>query len=278
VGLLEDYALNGAGFYAVFVALVPTGFAGMMNELQHNPTPDGVSPADHVWFLRIALTTVLVLCLILVGREISTKNPRQFFVVDVGTRLANLVNKCFLVLTALGLLGFLALVMWQVWSEPAAEVRMEGIALGPVQLSIHDLAAIFMITSLAVAVLTNTWPFFRYKDLRASGRFFYGVIFLLMSIGILLPVLVARAVAPHHKVIFIEWWEISLFAVYWGLETWRVTRLQMTREANPNQPDPGHAEPGPLREPHRTTTGPIRQVFEQHQGETPEPSDAALTG
>ena len=26
VGLLEDYALNGAGFYAVFVALVPTGF------------------------------------------------------------------------------------------------------------------------------------------------------------------------------------------------------------------------------------------------------------
>ena len=39
VGLLEDYALNGAGFYAVFVALVPTGFGGLMDELQRNPTP-----------------------------------------------------------------------------------------------------------------------------------------------------------------------------------------------------------------------------------------------
>ena len=68
VGLLEDYALNGAGFYAVFVALVPTGFGELMDELQRNPTPDGVSPADHVWFLRIALTSVLVLCLVLVVR------------------------------------------------------------------------------------------------------------------------------------------------------------------------------------------------------------------
>ena len=52
-------------------------------------------------------------------------------------------------MTALLLAGFLALAMWQLWSGPAAEVRMEGIALGPVQLSIHDLAAIFMIASLA---------------------------------------------------------------------------------------------------------------------------------
>jgi hypothetical protein len=42
VGLLEDYALNGAGFYAVFVALVPTGFGELMDELQRNPTPDGL--------------------------------------------------------------------------------------------------------------------------------------------------------------------------------------------------------------------------------------------
>ena len=38
VGLLEDYALNGAGFYA----LVPTGFGELMDELQRNPTPDGL--------------------------------------------------------------------------------------------------------------------------------------------------------------------------------------------------------------------------------------------
>lgn len=43
VGLLEDYALNGAGVYAVFVALVPTGFAGLMNELRQTRSPAGLS-------------------------------------------------------------------------------------------------------------------------------------------------------------------------------------------------------------------------------------------
>jgi hypothetical protein len=131
VGLLEDYALNGAGFYALFVALVPTGFAELMNELQQNPTPDGVEPADHVWFLRIALTSVLVLCLVLVVREVATGNLRQLFTVDVGSRLANWVNRCFLLLTALVLAGFLALAMWQLWSGPAAEVRMGASRWGP---------------------------------------------------------------------------------------------------------------------------------------------------
>ena len=121
---------------------------------------------------------------------------QQLFTVDVGSTLANQVNRWFLLLTALLLGGFLALAMWQLWLRPAAEVRMEGIALGPVQFSIHDLAAIFMIASLAVAVLTNTWPFFVFRDLWPSGRFFYGVIFLLMSFGIAVPVLVARGSLP----------------------------------------------------------------------------------
>jgi hypothetical protein len=250
VGLLEDYALNGAGFYAVFVALVPTGFGELMDELQRNPTPDGLSPADHVWFLRIALTSVLVLCLVLVVREVRTGKVGQLFV-DVGSTLANQVNRWFLLLTALLLVGFLVLAMWQLWSGPAAEVRMEGIALGPVQLSIHDLAAIFLIASLAVAVLTNTWPFYvlRLKDLWRSGRFFYGVIFLLMSFGIAVPLLVARIFAPDHKVIFIEWWEIALFAIFWGLETRRLARI---RDEKLEEPDPDR---GPLREPYRTTVG-----------------------
>jgi hypothetical protein len=147
------------------------------------------------------------------------------------------------------LAGFLALAMWQLWSGPAAEVQMEGIALGPVQLSIHDLAAIFMIASLAVAVLTNTWPFYVFRDLWPSGRFFYGVIFLLMTIGIAVPLLVARAFAPEHVVIFIEWWEIALFAVFWGLETRRVARLR------DNKVEKRHPDRGPLKEPYRTTVG-----------------------
>ena len=123
-------------------------------------------------------------CLVLVVREVRTGKLRQLFV-DVGSPLATWVNRSFLLLTAVLLVGFLALAMWQLWLRPAAEVRMEGIALGPVQLSIHDLAAILMIASLAVAVLTNTWPFYvwRLKDLWRSGRFFYGAIFLLIVLA-----------------------------------------------------------------------------------------------
>lgn len=244
-GLLEDYALNGAGFYAVFVALVPTGFGTLMDGLQLNPTPDGVSPADHVWFLRIALTSVLVLCVVLVVREILMGKLRQLFV-DVGGALATQVNLWFLLLTAVLLVGFLTLAMWQLWAGPAAEVRMQGIALGPVRLSIHDLAAIFMILSLAVSVLTNTWPFHKFGTLRESGRVFYGVIFLLMSAGVVVPVLVARVFAPEHVVIFIEWWEIALFAIFWGLETLRVAR-RGEKGAVKAEPDGGI-----LREPART--------------------------
>lgn len=246
--LLEDYALNGAGFYAVFVALVPAGFADLVSELQRNPAAGGIDPADYVWFLRTALTSVLVLCGVLVGREIAAGNLKRLFAVDVNSRLARIVNRCFLVLTALMLLGFLALAMWQLWGRPAAEVRMEGIVLGPVHLAVHDLAAIFLIASLAVAVLTNTWPFFARRDLWPSGRFFYLVIFVLMSIGMIVPWLVSRVFAPDHAVIFIEWWEIALFAVFWGLETRRVGRLR-ANTVESRRPS------GPLRELRRTAVG-----------------------
>ena len=108
----------------------------------------------------------------------------------------------------------------------------------PSSFSIDDLAAISMIASLPVAVLTNTWPFFVFRDLWPSGRFFYGVIFLLMSLGIIVPVLAAGVFAPDHVVIFIEWWEIALFAVFWGLEIRRVARL---RDNKVEKPDPNSA-------------------------------------
>jgi hypothetical protein len=87
------------------------------------------------------------------------------------------------------------------------------------------------------------------KDLWRSGRFFYGVIFLLMSVGIAVPLLVARIFAPDHKVIFIEWWEIALFAIFWGLETRRLGRI---RDEKLEESDPGR---GPLKEPYRTKDG-----------------------
>lgn len=228
VGLLEDYTLNGAGFYAVFVALVPTGFAG---------------PPDHVWSLRVALTTVVLMCVFLFWREFRSGNLRQL-VAPGGSRLSVLLTRAFVVLTLLLLAGFLALAVRQLWFVPADEVTMEGLRLEPVQLTIHDLAAIFLICSLAVAVLTNTWPFYRFADLRESARRAYLVIFVLMVLGPLLMWGLSALVAPGHLVILLEWWEIGLFATFWALETRRIARVR-ARSAVPLPPA------GPLHEPQR---------------------------
>lgn len=248
VGLLEDYALNGAGFYAVFVALVPTGFAELMDDLRANPSPDGLTVADHVWFLRIALTSVLVLCVVLFAREISTGNLGRLFASATGRPRVDAVNRVFVAVTMLTLLGFLVLAMQQLWLVPADEVTMDGVGLGPVRLRIHDLAAIFLIASLAVAVLTNTWPFFRLADLRTSGRSAYLAIVVLMALGPLVAWAVARLLAPGHWVILLEWWEIGLFALFWLLETRRVARLH---RGSLVEPAPDRLQRPPLEEPQR---------------------------
>lgn len=249
-GLLEDYTLNGAGFYALFVALVPTGFAEMMDELRATPSPDGLTVADHVWFLRIALTSVLLLCVALFAREIGSGSLARLFTPRTGTALADTVNRAFVVLTMVLLLGFLVLAMRQLWLVPAEQVTMEGLSLGAVQLRIHDLAAIFLIASLVVAVMTNTWPFYRLADLRSSGRLAYLVIVVLMVLGPLVAAGVARLLAPGHWVILLEWWEIALFALFWWLETRRIARAR--GHGRPVEPESG---PGLLREPRRAVTG-----------------------
>ncbi len=243
VGLLEDYTLNGAGFYAVFVAFVPTGFAGMMDELAGGRSPDALGVADHVWFLRITLTSVLALCVLLFARELRIGNLTRLFRSETGRRLADLVNRGFVVLTLAVLVAFLVLVMRQLWLVPAAEVRLPGVVLGPVQLTVHDLAAICLLCSLAVAVLTNTWPFYRLADLRRSGRRAYLAIFVLMVLGPLVAWGLAALLAPGHLVILLEWWEIALFAVFWALETRRIVRL---RRGHILVPAP---DQGPLRQP-----------------------------
>lgn len=242
VGLLEDYTLNGAGFYAVFVAFVPTGFAGLMDELGREPSPDGLGVVDHVWFLRITLTCVLVLCALLFAREVRVGNLPRLFSSDTGRRLADAVNRGFVVLTLALLVGFLALVMRQLWLVPAADVRLPGLVLGPLRVSVHHLAAIFMMCSLAIAVLTNTWPFYRLSHLRRSGRLAYLVIFGLMVLGPLVAWGLASVFAPGHLVILLEWWEIALFALFWALETRRIMRVR--RNVIVHVP-----EQGPLREP-----------------------------
>ena len=241
VGLLEDYALNGAGFYAVFVALVPTGFSDIMADLRANPSPDGVTATDYGSFLRIALSGVVLLCAGLLVRELRSGNPRELVTADVGST-SRFLARVFVLITSVLLVAFLALAMWQLWRGPADQITLQGITLpGGRQVSIHFLAAVFLISSLCVAVLTNTWPFFTWGSaLWKSGRGNYLVILALMTVGLVVPWLISTAVAPDHLVLLIEWWEILLFIAFWTMETYRIERARVT-----------DAGPGPLREPHR---------------------------
>lgn len=239
----EDYNLNGAGFYAVVVALVPTGLEEMLAELREGMalSGEGVSPTELVWSLRISLTVVLLLCLLLVVHEVrSTERVRALVSGDP-------ISLGFVLLTLGTLLGFLGLAMWQLWVPPADEVTMGGISLtglplaGEVQMTVHDLAAIFLISALAVAVWSHGWPRVAARRTdepvephQLGGVVGYRVIFVLMLLGPVVAWAISRVFAPGHLVIFLEWWEIALFCVFWVLET----RRQGRAGSSPREPRP----------------------------------------
>ena len=230
----EDYNLNGAGFYAVFVALVPTGLVETLGGLGSGTawSAEGISGAEYIWSLRISLTVVAVLALVLFVLELRVTERVRALV--TGDR----ISLVFVAVTGGTLLAFLALSMWQLWAPPVDEVTMEGIrvtglpVVGELQLRIHDLAAIFLISALAVAVWSHAWPLAaaRRSNEQPQPRDLvhltgYRVIFVLMVLGPLVAWGISRAFAPGHLVIFLEWWEIALFCVFWVLETRRQTRL-----------------------------------------------------
>lgn len=224
---LEDYNLGGAAFYAVIVALVPTGLEEILTDVQGGRTlaPRGYTPAEYIWSLRLTLTVVLVLCLWLFAREMRrTERMRRLL---TGDRW----SLAFVAVTGGVLLAFLALTMWQLWVPPVDQVTMGGISLGGVQVTVHDIAAIFLLCALAVAVWSHAWPQVAARRARqplspeVTDRLLgYRVIFVLMLLGPAVAWAVSETFAPGHLVIILEWWEIALFGLFWALETWRLRR------------------------------------------------------
>jgi hypothetical protein len=233
--LLEDYTLNGAGFYAVFVALVPFNLDKVLTALRENSTPDGVTPADYVWFLRIALTTVLVLFVSMVVLELRNSDRLRGLLTIGGW------NRAFVTVTTVLLLSFLVLAMAQLWGPAPDDVTLHGIKLGPFPLSIHHLAAILLMAGLAVAVWSHGWPGRVAKAEGAgksltdpeiqTGQTGYKFIFGLMVLGPAVSGLFYGFVSREHTVIFLEWWEIVLFCVFWTLETRRVRKVRSSSAA-----------------------------------------------
>ncbi|GAA5161413.1 hypothetical protein GCM10011366_09690 [Ornithinimicrobium tianjinense] len=227
----EDYNLNGAGSYAAFVALVPAGLDEILADLRRSAllTPQGVTPAEYVWSLRFGLTSVVALSAMLLARELRRSHRVRALAREDRT------TGLFILLTSGTLVAFLTLAMWQLWVPPVDEVRLEGLALGlpgaDLRLSIHHLAAIFLISALAVAVWSHAWPHRATRTGSEAGpgydelvrRRGYQLIFFLMLAGPLVAAAAAQAFAPGHLVIFLEWWEIGLFCVFWVLETRRLS-------------------------------------------------------
>lgn len=230
----EDYNFNGAGFYAVFVALIPTGLVDILDALRKGLelSPEGLSPAQYVWSLRISLAVVVVLSVGLVVLELRNGNQiRELLKGDRWTLV-------FIGVTFSALLGVQALATWQLWAPPAAEVTMDGLRSVPLlnqipligRLRIHDLAAIFFVSALAVGVGAHAWP--RTVAGRAESvelaalehRGTYRVIFSLMVLGPAIAWAAAALFAPGKVVILLEWWEIAMFCWFWVLETWRQSR------------------------------------------------------
>lgn len=230
----EDYNFNGAGFYAVFVALIPTGLVENLEALRKGLelSPEGLSPGEYVWSLRISLAVVVLLSLGLLVLEFRSGNRiRELLKGDRWTL-------GFIAVTFLTLLGVQALATWQLWVPPAAEVTMDGLRSVPLlnqipllgRLRIHDLAAIFFISALAVGVGSHAWPRAvagkaeSVERVSLERRGMYRVIFVLMVAGPAIAWAVAALLAPGKVVILLEWWEIAMFCWFWVLETWRQSR------------------------------------------------------
>lgn len=221
---LEDYNLNGAGFYAAFVALVPTGLPDILADLRAGTelSPTGVDPDEFVMTLRISLLVVVLAVVALVILELRATGRLQTLInADFATRI-------FVYVTGGTLVAFLLLAMAQLWSPPRGAVTMAGVLIpglpfvGDVRLTIHDLAAIFLIISLAVVVLVNALPVFAAEKTGEApdgtkGRVVkrYLVIFLLMVIGPVVLGIVTCLAGSDHFVILLEWWEIAFFSAFW---------------------------------------------------------------
>lgn len=217
---LEDFALNAAGFYAIFVALIPTNLLDILADLRANTAVDKVTAKEYIVFLRVSVAVVLVLCLILAWRE-----------VQISRRLGSLWtsgewSQRFTVAFTVVLAAFLVLAAFQLYLVSADQLTMSGLQLGGLKLRVHDLAAILLIISLAAAVWSRGWPdkapqWNSQGPLEAAGAVVqngYRIVFILMTLGGIGVVLVAGAwLHSHHTVAILEWWEIALFVAFWLL-------------------------------------------------------------
>jgi hypothetical protein len=194
---LEDYALNLAGFGALFVAFVPTD----LDETLRGIT-DPMQREDLVNSIRVSTCSVLVAALVLVvvekrtgswaGDELATKPRKALFLYRASWVLA---------------VAFVALLVFRIGE-------------GEQFAGVHHAATLLLIGSMAVAVACNGWPSAAGEDDLEPQRL-YRWIAVLMTAGGVVVLALGRWLVPGYYVAIAEWWEIGLFLVFWVRETVR---------------------------------------------------------
>ena len=205
---LEDYALNLAGFYALFVAFIPTQLARSLAELE---TPE--KRTEVINSLRVTIGAVLIVTIAFLIVEARTKRWAYHEL------RKNTVTRWFYWISTALALAFVALLLWR-----AAE--------GTTFDNVHLAAAILLVVSMATAVASYAWPAptgsLRPRSVRrqSSGELMapgdeartYVVIFWLMVAGIAVYAAFSRT---DFAGIVTELWELGLFVAFWFIQTRR---------------------------------------------------------
>lgn len=194
---LENHALNLAGFYAMFVALVPTRLDETLG------TMEAADREALVRSIQVAVIAVVIVAAVFTWLDWKTMNwAPKILLQSKWTRLLTVGSSVLLV-------GFLALLAWRTWE--AKEF-----------VGVHLAATLLLIGSMAIAIASHLGNESLSATDTSGGRGrHYGWLLVLMALGVVaLPVL--AAVGVKQSVFLVEWWEIALFAYFWALETRRM--------------------------------------------------------
>ncbi|HEY8722088.1 hypothetical protein [Pengzhenrongella sp.] len=223
---VEDYALNMAGFYALFVAFVP--FPGYLSSLS-----PAARDAAILGVRIVAVSVVLVVAAFLVVEKRSghwageTLTARGW-----KTQLFYRVSQGMSV-------GYLVLLGYRTFLEAPTTFDW-----------IHPVSAVFLIISLTVAVATHGWPAAAGEEEPPEPHLgWYRGLVLLMTVGVGVAFALASWLWFDHRTLVVEWWEVTFFAVFWARETvlnWNPPRGTATTTAGAGgtgtepEPEPQH--------------------------------------
>lgn len=202
---LEDYALNLAGFYAIFVALVPTRLGQTLSSLTSS------AQIQLIRSVQISIVAVLVVSAVFVWLEWKTKKwtPRALHTSKLSTILS--------LSSTVALVAFIGLLFWR---------SIEGTDFA----GVHYAAALLLILSMGVASASHLGR----EDLcevdTSGGRpIHYAVLLILMALGII-GWFVLNALGIAQALFIVEWYEIGLFSYFWYLESRRLWEAPTPRE------------------------------------------------